>query len=197
MKATFLDHFGAYFIDIIIISIIASLICLGLPETDKEIEKKITELNNQYIAKEINQNKYLSEYSNLLYANQKDRVLETGINLAITIAYFVIFQYMNKGQTIGKKLLKIKVVDKDTKKPATIVKCLLRSIITLGIASSALNIILINTLSKKSYMYSYLTISIVESIFIFITIIFILYRKDGRGLHDLIANTTVIKEGRG
>ena len=108
----------------------------------------------------------------------------------------VVFQYMKKGQTLGKKLLKIRVVDKDTNKPTTIVKGLIRSLFTLNIASGVLNILFIYTLNKTSYFLGYGFVGGLEWLFIIITIFFVLYRKDGRGLHDMMTNTTVIKEGR-
>ena len=132
----------------------------------------------------------------ILYNNQKSNIIGSSISVILTIAYFVVFQYMNKGQTLGKKLLKIRVVDKDTNKPTTIVKGLIRSLFTLNIASGVLNILFIYTLNKTSYFLGYGFVGGLEWLFIIITIFFVLYRKDGRGLHDMMTNTTVIKEGR-
>ena len=59
---------------------------------------------------------YYDKYSKLLYNYQKENVLQSGISAALTIAYYVVFQYMNKGQTIGKKLFKIRVKQDDEEK---------------------------------------------------------------------------------
>ena len=196
MKASFLERFGSYIIDTIIVGIIASLICYSLPSTDNGIQNAISSLNEKYIAGEITMNEFYDEYNSLLYENQKDTMISTGVSLVLTIGYFVVFQYMNKGQTLGKKLLNLRVVDKDTNKCPTIVKGLIRSLIVLGIASTMISLILLNLVDKKIYIPCYFTISIIETIFILISAIFVLYRKDGRGLHDIMANTTVVKEGR-
>ena len=196
MKAPFLKRLLSYIIDMIIVSIIISVICMALPNNNKETEKKFEELSTKLASNEIKPDKYLSEYKDLVYENNKNTVLEIGVNLAITIAYFVIFQYMNKGQTLGKKLLKIRVVDKDTKKEISILKGLLRSIIILNLISSLVSIVLIKLISKNAYMNIYLTINEIEVFFIFVTAILILYRNDGRGLHDMMANTMVIAEER-
>ena len=45
-------------------------------------------------------------------------------------------------------------------------------------------------------MNLYLTTNELETIFVIVTLFLILYRKDGRGLHDMIANTMVITEKR-
>ncbi len=196
MKAPFFKRLAAYIIDIIIVSTIVLVICTALPNKDKENENKLQELSTQLMNKEIDVNKYMNEYQDLIYSNNKNEIIELTINLVITIAYFVVFQYMNKGQTIGKKLFKIKVIDNDTKKEVGIIKGLLRSILVFNIISSTVSVSLINILSKKAYMSTYLTINEIETIFIIVTAILILYRKDGRGLHDMMANTMVITEER-
>lgn len=196
MKASFFQRFGAYILDTLLIGIIASIICYNLPSTDSAIENTINSLSERYMAEEITMNEFYSEYNNLLYENQKDTMIPTIVSLVLTIGYFVIFQYMNNGQTLGKKALNLRVVDKDTNKCPTIIKGLIRSLIFLGIASTTIYLILINIVDKKIYIPCYLIISIIETIFVITTVIFTLYRKDGRSLHDIMANTTVIKEGR-
>ena len=196
MKSSFFERVGAYFIDIIIVSIIVSLIGYSLPNNESTVEKQLSELTTKYVSGEVTSSEYLDSYSVLLYQNEKDNMLKNGIGLVLTIAYFIIFQYMNEGQTIGKKLLHIKVVDNKTKKCTNMLKGLLRSIIVLGIASSSLNLILLNFTNKRVFMISYSIIAMLESIFTLVSIVFVLYRKDGRGLHDMMAGTTVIKEGR-
>ena len=196
MKATFFERLGAYLIDMLVVSLIFSIICLGLGNNTSTAEKLMQELDNKLVNSEITMEEYYEEYSKLLYDYQKENVLQSGISVALTIAYYVVFQYMNKGQTIGKKLLKIQVVDKDTKKPISILKGLLRSFIVLSILSGTLFIILIYILNSKYYITSYATILMLEAIFTLTTTMFVLYRKDSRGLHDMMANTIVLKENK-
>lgn len=196
MNATFFERLGAYIIDSIIVSMILVLICQGLPNTETEAEKRLVELENQLQSGEITPDEYLEAYTDneLQYEYKKESVLTTGISVALTFAYFVIFQYMNKGQTLGKKLLKIKVVDKDSLKPTTILKGLLRSLFVLSIASGIIGILLLYIIDKQYYIKIYFTIVGLESVFFIVTLIFMIYKKDGRGLHDIMANTIVIKE---
>lgn len=197
MKATFFERLGSYAIDILLLSVIASLICSGITTNSSEASKKLDDITNKWNSGEITNEVYLEEYGNLMYDYQKGNVIPLAVNTTLTIAYFVIFQYMNKGQTLGKKLFHIKVVDNKTEKPISILKGLLRSLITLGIISSCLNILFIYVLNKNTYFIPYITIGVIELLFDLVTIIFILYKQDGRGLHDLMANSKVIKEGRG
>ena len=194
MKAKFSERLGAWIIDMIIVGFITSIISTALPLTNNELEGKIDKLEDQVVNKEITTEKFFDEYKNIQYENQKNSMLETGISLVITLGYFVIFQYLNKGQTVGKKLLNIRVVDEKTNEPATIIKGLIRSLITLGIASSTLNLILINLLNKNIFVPLYLIITVIESLFILVTAIMMANKENGKGLHDMMANTKVIKE---
>ena len=196
MKAKFFDRLTAYIIDVIIISLITSIIFTSIPTNNKELEKQLSSLQDEVLSNNITYEEFVDEYQDLYYKNKKDTMTQSAITLTITIAYFVIFQYMNKGQTIGKKLLHLKVVDNNTEKPLSIFKGLIRSLLIWNILSGTLGIALIYILNKESYITSYLIISSLESIFIFITAMFTLYRKDNRSLHDIIINSKVIKEGK-
>lgn len=196
MKATFFDRLCAYFIDSLIISLIFYIICLGFGNYTSSTEKLMEELDEKLISNEITTEKYFEEYQDLLYDYQKENILQSTISVALTIAYYVIFQYMNKGQTIGKKILKLRVVDKDSQKPISILKGLLRSFIVFSILSGTLCILFLYLLNQKYYFIGYGTILTLEGIFTLTTIMCVLYRKDSRGLHDMMANTIVIKESR-
>ena len=196
MKATFFERLGSYIIDTIIFSFIFSLICLGFGNYTTDTEKRMGELDEKLLEKTITTEEYLEEYKDLFYDYQKENVLQSGISVALTIAYYVIFQYMNKGQTIGKKLLNIRVVDKDNEKPISILKGLLRTFIVFNVLSGTLGIIFIYLLEKGAYFNAYGIVAGIESVFVLVTIMFILYRQDHRGLHDMITNTVVIKESR-
>ena len=196
MKATFFERLGSYFIDTIIVSFIFSLICLGFGEYTSSAQKEMEKLDKQFLEEVITLEEYLEEYKGALYNYQKETVLQSGISVALTVAYYVVFQYMNKGQTIGKKLLNIRVVDKKTKEPTSILKGLLRSIIAFSILSGTLCILFLYLLNKDSYFVSYGGLLLLEGIFTLTTIMFMLYKKDGRGLHDMMANTIVVKESR-
>ena len=194
MKATFFERLCAYLVDTLIVSFIFSIICLGFGNSTSNTQKLMSELENKLLEKTITEEQFVEEYQTLLYDYQKENVLQSGISVALTIAYYVVFQYMNKGQPIGKKLLNIKVVDKDTKKPISILKGLLRSFIFLSILSGTLSIILLHILNKNSYFVSYSILISLEVIFTLISMMFVLYKKDSRALHDIMANTIVLKD---
>lgn len=194
MKATFFERLGSYILDSFIVSIIFSLICMGISTTESNTKKMMAELDDKLMDKTITVEQYAEEYQELLYDYQKENILVTSISISLTIAYYAIFQYMNKGQTLGKKIMRIKVVDKDTEKPLTILKGCLRSTFIYNILSGTICIPLLYILKENTYFITYSMLVIIEMIFILISAMFVLYRKDKRGLHDIITNTVVIKE---
>ena len=193
---TFFERLGAYLIDIIVVGFLLLIIGYGLPSgnTD-EINKQMTELEEKYANSEITTDVYLKESYDLIYELQKSSKLSSLIGVAVTVAYFVIFQTMYNGQTFGKKLLKLRVVDAYSHKNISYLRMLLRSLLTLSIMSSCCSLVMLLILSKNAYIIGYLLTSGIEILFIITVIIMILYRSDKRGLHDLITKTCVIKEG--
>ena len=139
------------------------------------------------------QNYDLDEYTDVLYDMQKANAIPNAINVVLIIVYFIVFQYLNKGQTIGKKLLKIKIVNED-KKDISLKQMLIRGIMMYSILSSIINIILFFNVSRKVYMTSYLSIGGIETLILFLSAIFILYRNDKKALHDIVSKSIVIKE---
>lgn len=191
MKATFIQRLLAYLLDFIIISLIFSLITAGF-KTDNSISEKYDVLYEKLMKEEITSKEYLNDYTNLIYENQKANVIPNTLNIVLIIVYFIVFQYLNKGQTIGKKLMKIKIVTQQ-KKEISLLQMFIRSIMIYSIFSGLTNILLFFNISKKLYMSLYLIIGSIESLILLLCAIFILYRNDKRTLHDIATKTMVIK----
>lgn len=193
MKASFFKRVAAYFIDAMIVSMIVSIISTGF--TSEKYENSVKEyesLTEKYVAQEITSEEYLQEYGELIYDMQKSSVVVLTASLVVTIAYFVVFQYLNKGQTLGKKLLKIKVKEKGEN--PSLKSIIIRTVMINNIFSGLLYIILLYILNKKTYYLGYSIVYVIETLFIITSIMFVLYRKDKQGLHDMIAKTEVIEE---
>lgn len=191
MEATFGQRLCAYFIDIIIIFILLTLITFSMDFTKRnEIYDEMLNYYSEYDPTNLEQSEKLLD---LQYQYSKESIPATVISLVVTIGYFVFFQYLNNGQSIGKKLLKIKIVGKDNCK-VNIMQIFIRSIFIYQILLSILDLIIIYTLSKTDYLSIYGILTWINSIFIIISALFILYRKDKRGLHDFMAKTYVVSE---
>ena len=194
MKASFFKRISAYIIDYIIIMLALVAITASM-NINNVVNDKINDLTNQYRSGDITIDEYSEKIIPLNYELSKRKLPANIATVVVFIGYYVVFAYFNKGQTFGKKICKIKVVNNDGDKPS-IWNMLVTSLFIYGIITSLYSIITINFLSMNDFSYSVSVISIIECMFIVITVLMMLYKKDGRGLHDIIAKTNVIGEER-
>lgn len=193
MNKPILKRACAYIIDLMLILIISSLFA-GIEALNPN-EEKYEETYNQYKTMISNASDINSinneEVINITYDMSKYGISIEIINLVVTVLYFVVFQYLNNGKTLGKTLMKIKVVSKDGKK-IKFYQILLRSLIINSILSLFVLILILLFCSKSIYLLSSRYIQFIDMTLVFVSIIMILFRQDGRGLHDIIASTEVI-----
>ncbi len=194
MQASFFERIGGYFIDIIIISVIISIITYAVPAQESTVTNDIEKLVENIQNGELSRDAYMEEYQKILYTAQKENMSNTILELLITVAYFIVFQYLNKGKTLGKLILGTKIVDANGNDPPSFYKMLVRELIPFGILSTTICLILLNTLTKNSYLGYYETIRVLEAIFIIASLMLMATKKVG--LHDILSKTMVIKEER-
>jgi len=155
-------------------------------------DKKIEEDEYEVILDKINEN-YFTIEKNYSYKLLKYSIIQNIITVMCILLYFVVFQFYFNGKTLGKKIMKIKVISNNDK-TLTILNYFIRSLIVNEVFINVLNIIFITILSKNNFfVYSQIIYSItyiLEMVIIF-TIIF---NKDNRGLHDYISNTKVVED---
>lgn len=136
----------------------------------------------------------INEELSLLNYNMTKYGMPTSIiQLVVTILYFVVFQYFNGGKTIGKALLKINVVSLDGKLKFS--QVLIRSVIINSIATLMLSISLFYIFNKDLYMNLASYVQLLDLTLLFVSFGMMMFRLDGRGLHDMLANTNVVKIG--
>lgn len=195
-----LQRLGAYIIDYIFILLLITL--LGQirflnPTFDEyyktydESMEMINNTNEEDIFKLLES----EEYSLANYNLAKYSVSISIISIIVYLGYFVGFQKWNKNQTLGKKLFNIEVASIEN----TDVKwwqILFREIIIYNLIAEILYVILILFLNVNSYFMISNIILAISSLISLINVILILFRKDGRGLHDLLAKTIVVEKDR-
>lgn len=188
---------GAYFIDVIIVSIIISLftsISYLNPNTSKikeyndKMDEKVKEIlkadNMDYEAvyNELEEDKYQIDFLS---------VHSSVIELVVLFLYFSIFQFYNNGQTIGKKLLHIQVVA-NNKEKLRLSHTIIRSAFLNSILILSLSIIAVLYLNKGIYVKTSTILDIIDFGITIACIIMVLKREDGMGLHDVLAGTRVL-----
>ena len=151
--------------------------------SEKEYNKIVEDLNKRY-------EKIEKEYG---YQLLKYSTIPTIINLMCILLYFVVIQFSFNGQTLGKKLLKLRIVS-NNKKELTIFNYFIRSLIVNEVFINVLNVICILVLSKNSYFAYNQVIYIITYILEMAILFTIAFDKNARGLHDYISNTKVIEE---
>ena len=112
----------------------------------------------------------------------------------MSIAYFIIFQFFNGGQTIGKKLMKIRIRKQDDG-ILKIQDIIIRTLIINSIITTIVTLIAVLMVNSESYYIIRTVISTAETLFVLVSSFMILYRKDKLGLQDLMTHTEVVKEG--
>ncbi len=125
------------------------------------------------------------------YKLSKLNVISSIILIICLILYFGVIQYLMNGQTLGKRIFNLKVVEKD-KERVSIASLLIRTIILTGVLISIAQIICLFLLNENDYYTSCYYIKMVSYVIEFLILITMLFRTDSCGLHDLIAKTQVV-----
>ena len=187
---------SAYFIDFIIVAFIAAIFsefAIINPYYDEYFEtyEKYTEFVDN--SENVNNENFLVELENYTYDIAKYGVYFTIICCVVNFLYFIICQYYAGGKTLGKSLFKIKIVGNKNRK-ISFIQIIVRSFLVNSILIDILNVVFIFMLNKKACLLSLSIIEIFDYLFLFITLSMIIFRKDHRGLHDIICGTRVIDE---
>ena len=159
-------------------------------------DKKITKKEYKTINKNMD-NHYLKIYKKLYSKVEKNSICYFIIYLITTIFYFVFFNCYTNGETLGKKIFHLKIVNnKDNNKKVSILSYIIRAIFLYQPIYYIIKLICVMTLNGNDY---YSVTSIVYDIqyyLQFIIILTVMIKMDGRGLHDLLAGTRVASYNR-
>lgn len=193
-NAVFLQRLAAYLIDVILIGLCVSLISSPFINTTavEKINSQLQDVAVKLQNSDISYMSYIREVAVLGLESGKLNGVSTIITIVLEILYFVVFQIYNSGQTIGKKILKIKVVSKDGE--LTMNQMIGRSLLVNSILLSMISIVVISFVSNPmQYLYINGSFESIQYIFYLVTVLMVMFRKDHVSLHDFITNTRVVK----
>lgn len=193
-KALFVQRFIAFLLDIFILSSIASLISypfLDAKSIDK-LNKNSSEVIEKYTTGEIDMDTYVDEVKGISYQLSQKQGVVSLVTLFLAVLYFIVYQYYNNGQTIGKKLMKIKVVS-STDKEITMDSFIFRSLIVNSILVDMISFAIVIFGNETAYFYGVAICGIIKYTLLLICGFMVMWSKSGLGLHDRIAHTTVVK----
>ncbi len=191
---TSLKRIIAFVIDIVIVSLVVSLINLLPLDPYKDKYKDAYEKYNEVVQKstEDEKNDYKDEIIELNYEVYKYRTYSSMFSATALILYFGVLPLVMNGQTLGKKIMKLRVVSNNEKK-LNFWKYLIRIVILNNIWLSLINIGAVYVVNGVKFYYVTYVISMLSSLIYMLNLIMVMFRKDNRGLHDMIAGTKVIE----
>lgn len=192
----FFKRLGAYFIDILIVTIISvsisSIKSINYQyESYNDLYNEMVDVTEKFQNKEIEEEEYNKKLTNLNYKIDKNSTLTTFISIACIIGYFVIFAYSQNGRTIGKRVFKLQVV-KNNEGNLNLVNYFLRSLVLNNLFFTIVRLISIMSMNKGTYITSMNILNSVQLIVQILIVVSLLMSKEGRGIHDYIAGTKVI-----
>lgn len=192
-KALFIQRFMAYCIDILIVSFVVSMVALPF-YNEKEItkyEEKMDTLVEKVSTNEIAPDELMVESTNITYNQARANGIISLITIIVEVLYFVIYQLYNGGQTLGKKMMKIKVVSKTGE--LTTNQMLFRALIINSILLELISFGFMLFSSKEVYFFGVGFFDAIQSIIIIVSVLMVMYSKSARGIHDLVTHTEVLK----
>lgn len=141
---------------------------------------------------------YSNKMSKQIYKIDYSMLFNNIYYLVFSFLYFVLFAYFTNGQTLGKKLFKLKVVRQDGEK-VKLSNLMLRTLLSGSSIFMGVNIIVVIQLlllmipQNQVYFYAILFSSMISYVIEIIGLV-LLFSKEHRSLDDIIGSTKVIDE---
>lgn len=150
--------------------------------TSKNYDKLLSKLDTDYE----------KDYEKIYYKLDKYSICYNVSYLVVTLLYFVGFNVLTNGSTLGKKLVRLRIVNnKDASEKVSLVSYLIRFVMLYQPVYYLARLICINFLGSGNYYDVINVIYSVHSYLEFAILTFMIVRLDGRGLHDLASGTRV------
>lgn len=185
VRASLTVQAKAYIIDITITIIILFLFSLFFSADTTILNEKMDDITLKYASLDIDFTTYMEKQSEIYKQIDTMNIMNFIFDIILIIIYFIIVPYFNKGQTIGKKIMKIKLNN------MSLWKLFIRSLILNGLFYMIFVLFLILLIPDNLYFTAITLLGIIQIILFLGSIIIQMIRKDKRGLHDLITNTWV------
>lgn len=193
IKAMFSQRVLAFLIDLVLLSMITSLITMFIPmnDTATKLYEEQNRVLEDYVAGNVPMEEYVNQMIDLGYDISKQTVIISIVGVVISLLYYVVYPCYNNGQTFGKKLMKIKI-KKTNDTELSMNDLLIRGMINNSILVNIINVILVLFLSKNLYLSTSSLVSFIQYLVLIISLIMIAFTKNAQGLHDKVVHTEVV-----
>lgn len=194
MNAGFFKRFLAFGVDYLLVSLIVGIVTMGISTTKVDsLNKQLIELENKAMSGEMTMEEFANQSTSIMYDLEKASLPSDIVTVVIFIGYFIVFQYLNKGQTLGKKLFKIKIVEGKKKGSPRLITVITRSMLIDMILMRLAIIVFAIALDSYGFVMIYGLFSMLYMMFIFACVFMMLFRKDKMSLHDIITHSNVVE----
>lgn len=192
-KPLFLLRVIAYVIDMMIVLMLSSL--LATPFLDSKqvlsLADESRELVQKYDNHEITDQEYLVDVSNLQYKMARNTELVTIFTILVSVCYFVILPLFYRGQTFGKKLMKMKIIsDVGTLNSNQLI---FRSFLANSLLLNIITVLFVMFASRDIYLNCVELFTFAQYTVMAGSIFMLIFGKEGLTIHDAIVHTRVIK----
>ena len=194
MNASFKKRLIAYIIDFLFIMSILMIIYNVFLKNDivKGYELKLNEISQSYMKKEITFLEYSDLYSEYIYKIDYNSIIKNILNVVLIFIYYIVFPFIFNGQTFGKRIMKIKIVDRKKEGKVSFGSLIIRSLIINALLVTLVSIILVLLLKYNVYFITSSIFVILQLLLVIISSSMLLYRKDKLSLEDVLSNSKVI-----
>lgn len=195
MNASLLKRSSAYLIDLFILGLLISIMLvifnIGGNKNIEELNLQKDTISTEFINEEISYENYIHQISEIDYLIDREEIFVNVVNTMIIIMLYIFLPFYNDGSTIGKKIMKIKVVKEDGTKPS-LNTLFLRSVLINYLGYLLISLLCIFILNSFSYFIVTFILTILEFLLVIISGFMVLYRHDKRAIHDVITRTKVV-----
>ena len=193
-KAYFFPRLMAYIIDFAIVNLLLSFILVFLPANENYTAylEEYEQIQINYLEGKTSSDEYVNQSVEVVRDLDYSNVMTSIVGVVVFILYFVVFQFYNNGQTLGKKLMGVRVVSATGDEKVSMNQYVLRSLLVNSLVCNILLIGMVLFMSRDVYFYTKFIVEGIQTLLIIVSAFMVIYSASGRGLHDKMAETRVV-----
>ncbi len=184
----------AYIIDIIIVGFVITIISKPFVDSKKIIllNQELNGINESILSSDTESEENFKKYAEIVKEIDLENVVSNIITIIMILIYFVFLPYYKNGQTLGLMILKTKIVAKD-ESSLTINQLMIRNFILNGLLYLGICLTFLYLFSGLTYFILVSILAFIQIVLVITSLFMILYRKDKRGLQDILSETKIIE----
>lgn len=194
VKALFSQRILAFLLDAVIVFVLTFFITLFIPinDTTQKLYEEENRILEDYVDGTSSMEDYVNQLVDIEYDISKQTVISSIVAIVISLIYYVVYPCYNEGQTLGKKLMKIRI-KKLNNEDLSMNDLLIRAMINNSILVNIVLVVLVLFLSKDLYLGSSSMLTLVQYVVLAISLFMVAFTRNGQGLHDKVVHTIVVR----